>query len=98
MKTVKIIYKKPNEFPAVMEIEDTIENYQDLVGGYIETVSFNDKTLIVCNEEGKLLGLEPNIIYNGDCIVGPVIFVDYNDDGDFVDCSITLDDFIRCLI
>lgn len=34
---------------------------QDIVGGTIQTVyPFRDKAAIVCNDEGKLIGLPPN--------------------------------------
>lgn len=34
---------------------------QDIVGGAIQTVyPFRDKAAIVCNDEGKLIGLPPN--------------------------------------
>ena len=37
------------------------EELKKLVGGYIEIAYDDDKTQIICNEEGKLLGLPYNI-------------------------------------
>ncbi len=38
----------------------SLEALQALVGGYIEFVSLRDGSALVVNEEGLLLGLEPN--------------------------------------
>ena len=38
---------------------NTLKAMQELVGGHIEIVDYQGACL-VCNEEGKLLGLEPN--------------------------------------
>jgi hypothetical protein len=82
---VRVVFKKPDERPQVMEIEDTLEKYQELVGGFIETVPANeDGTIImIVNEDGKLLNLEPNIWTDNDCIVGNIIFVQNCFDGEF---------------
>lgn len=98
MRKVNILYKKPNEFPVEMIIDDELENYQELVEGYIEVFPISDNFVIVCNEEGKLRGMKENVIVNGELIVGPVIFVGANEEGDFVDCPISLEDLIRSSI
>lgn len=63
----------------------TLEELQGFVGGYIEVVSIDSTTIMVVNEEGKMLGLDFNItataIYNdlcgsSDCIVGDVLLCD----------------------
>lgn len=47
--------------PQTVEIPDTLEAMQDLVGGYIEEyMPFDDEVAIIVNEEGKLNGLPPN--------------------------------------
>ncbi len=38
----------------------TLEELQAIVGGHIEIVALSDGRLMVCNEEGKLLGLPFN--------------------------------------
>ena len=40
--------------------EPTLEEMQKIVGGYIEIAYDDGKTQIICNEEGKLLGLPNN--------------------------------------
>ena len=52
----------------MMEIEDSLEAMQQLVGGDIEEyMPFDDEVAIVCNEEGKIRGEELNrAIYGQD--------------------------------
>lgn len=45
-----------------------------MVGGYIEPFGMDDVIAIV-NEEGKILGLEPNRRYGNDILVGNIIIV-----------------------
>ena len=52
---------EPMKPPTVQEIDGSLESMQKLVGGYIQAVyPFDDPVAIVCNEEGKLLGLPMN--------------------------------------
>ena len=45
----------------MIEIDDTLEAMQAIVGGDIEEyMPFEDEVAIVCHEEGKLIGLPPN--------------------------------------
>lgn len=86
MSKVRIFYKKDAADPGhMMEIENTLEAFQELVGGYIETFTFSTDTTLVINEEGRLLGLPVNMDFCGHRFVGPMIFVGYNDEGEFVD-------------
>ena len=75
---MKVVYKEPGKSPEVREIDNDLKVLQELVGGYIETVRYNNLTMII-NEEGKLKGLPINFfVLHGDlsseAIVGPVIF------------------------
>lgn len=81
---VKVLYKKVGESPKVMIIDNNLEEKQKLVGGLIEVVPYMDNMLIVCNEEGKLLNLPPNAVFDIDYIAGDffVIGDDY-ENGDF---------------
>lgn len=49
--------------PKLIIISDkkpTLAEVQGLVGGYIEFAYVDDNTQIICNEDGKLLGLPIN--------------------------------------
>lgn len=51
----------PGKKPVKMELEGTLEAMQAFVGGSIQAIyPFDDPVAIVCNDEGKLGGLEYN--------------------------------------
>lgn len=51
----------PCDRPAyVTNIENSLENMQKVVGGYIETLTLQNGLIVVCNEDGQTLGLRPN--------------------------------------
>lgn len=66
-KKISVLLIEPNKYPKVIQIEDSLEAMQELVGGYIEEyMPFDDEVAIVCNEEGKMRGEEWNrAIYSG---------------------------------
>ena len=83
-KELRIVLKKVGEIPEIMNIENTLEAKQKLVGGLIEVVSVTDNILLICNEEGKLENLFPNLVFDYDYIAGDCIFVgDDYENGDF---------------
>ncbi len=58
---ISVLLVEPNRYPRMIEIDDTLEAMQAVVGGDIEEyMPFEDEVAIVCHEEGKLIGLPPN--------------------------------------
>ena len=57
---MKILYKAPGEPLRSMVIPNELGVMQQLVDGYIEPITLPDKLIVICNEEGKLNGLELN--------------------------------------
>lgn len=58
---MKVLVVRPMEMPEVQEIDHTLSAMQELVGGTIQAVyPFDDPVVLVCNDEGKLLGLPMN--------------------------------------
>ena len=57
-----VLYLAPGEKARVLEISPSLRSMQRLVRGQIEPVSspFAEKVCIVCNEEGKINGMERN--------------------------------------
>lgn len=56
-----ILLIQPGEKPALTEIDGTLASMQKMVGGYIQVLyPFDDPIALVCNEEGKHLGLPLN--------------------------------------
>lgn len=64
---IKVLFIEPHKYPRVVNLNDTLEDMQKLVGGDIEEyMPFDDDVAIVCNEEGKLNGEELNRAVYGD--------------------------------
>lgn len=61
-RNLKVLLVKPNELPEVVNIKNTLEAKQELVGGLIEYTYIDgcDDVAVVCNEEGLLLHLPLN--------------------------------------
>lgn len=60
-KKISVLLVEPDKYPKVVEIDDTLEAMQEVVGGDIEEyMPFEDEVAIICNEEGKMLGLPLN--------------------------------------
>lgn len=78
---MRVVYVEPNKAPRVMEKPHTLEAEQNAVGGLIELVYNDDNTAIVCNDEGKLIGMEGNRrLENGTIIAGPFFVVGLTED------------------
>lgn len=45
--------------PRIIEIDNTLEEMQKIVGGYIETLNFHDSMVVVFDEEYLLKRLKP---------------------------------------
>lgn len=83
IERLKILFKEVGKRPKVMEIDDTLEAKQKLVGGLIEVVHYKDNMLLICNEEGKNLQMPPNLKFENTYILGDcfVIGDDYKNSG-----------------
>ena len=69
---IQVIMCPVDRPPYVTNISNTLENMQRTVGGYIETVTLDNSSVIICNEEGRLKGLPDNPSlpgYVGDCFI-----------------------------
>lgn len=70
---IKVIIKNPeDEFGRLVEVENELEVFQNIVGGYIETTGYKN-LVIICNEEGKIRGLQPNVVLGREMLVGTII-------------------------
>ena len=59
--TLTVLKIMPGHKPTKDTIPHTLEAMQSMVDGYIQAIyPYEDPVAIVCNEEGKLLGMEPN--------------------------------------
>lgn len=80
-KRIKVLIVEPGQQPRAEMIANTLEAMQAVVGGYIEVVRIGVSPLvIVCNEEGKLLGLPEDRPFANDVIRGTFFIVDTDGD------------------
>lgn len=86
MERIKGLLVKPYELPKEIEIDNTLEAKQELVGGWIECVylSNDDSVVLICNEEGKINNMPLNRDIGHDIIAGPFLILgDDYENGDF---------------
>ena len=81
---IKVVMVEPNKHPIVTTIKTKLENLQEAVGGLIEIIDIEPNICILCNEEGKLIGLEGNRKLGDDILVGTFYVCGSNDEGDLV--------------
>lgn len=79
------IKKEPGKLPVTVEIPNTLKALQKEVDGYIETVTVASDMCFICNEEGRLRGLEHNFSFVGIGFVGTVLAVGIRGEK-FTDC------------
>lgn len=89
---IRAIVKRPDEkYGHVTNISNTLKNLQNTVEGHIEVLPLDGdppRNVIICNEDGKLLGLPVNMkFFSWDVLVGTIAVVGV-DGEEFVDCSI----------
>lgn len=58
---MKVLIVEPGRVPRPADVGDDLKSMQKAVGGLIQAVyPFEEPVAIICNEEGKLLGLPLN--------------------------------------
>lgn len=77
-----VLIIEPERAPRLAEISGDLESLQGIVGGLIEAVyPYDDPVALICNEEGKLLGLPLNRELEGyDIIAGTFLFCGLSED------------------
>lgn len=72
---IEVYFKEPGKNPKKCKIENTLEELQKLVGGYIEVKSIPGKMAILWDEEGRLKSLPLNVKFGAWDIVGNIVLV-----------------------
>ena len=83
---IRILVKEPWESWKEETIPNTLEALQGKVGGYIECLTVASDACVICNEEGRIIGLPFNCCFMGGSFYGTILLV--GTDGDeFTDCG-----------
>lgn len=78
---ISALVKQPGRVPYHTNISNSLEALQKEAGGYIETVTLYPEEgdspgmVVICNEEGRLQGLEYNTELLGISFVGTIVIV-----------------------
>lgn len=77
---IRVLIVEPWEMPREEVISNTLQAKQEIVEGMIEAVyPFEDQASLICNDEGKLIGLPLNRRVGGDIIAGTFIICGLDD-------------------
>lgn len=77
-----VVFVEPHKKPVVRKLRNEYEDIRHAVGGLIEHIYQEDGTILVANEESKLLGMDGNRrIHDGKSILAGPFFV-VGDDGE----------------
>lgn len=84
---ITVLMVEPGKNPVVTSIKNDLDSLQKAVSlgaehqGLIEIIGIDDNVCILCNEEGKILGLEPNRRFYNDILCGVFYVVGEDDEG-----------------
>lgn len=67
---IKVMVFEPLKEPYIENIKNVPEAYKSIVEGETEEVRLDEKTLLICNSEGKEKELVPNRTIGNDIICG----------------------------
>lgn len=89
-KEIKVLMVEPLKEPKTVTLKTDLDSLQKAVSigadyqGLIEIITIDNGVCLLCNEEGKLIGLEGNRRIGNDIIAGVFYVVGENDDGDLI--------------
>ena len=92
-KTIKVLKVAPHCKPEIVTLTNALEALQEAVSegadsvGLIEIIPLTDTASLLCNEEGKLIGLEPNRRIGYDVICGTFYVVGEDREGNLTSLS-----------
>lgn len=86
---IKALVVEPYKEPYEVLLDNSLKSKQKIVGGLIEYCYLldDDSVALICNDEGKILGLPFNRDIGYDVICGNFIII--GDDGSGMDLSLT---------
>ena len=79
MEQIRVAIKEPRKPLVFKDIDNDLKTLQDKVDGWIEVVPFGDM-VVICDEDGRLKGKEPNVKIGGIGFVGTIIIAGAGDE------------------
>lgn len=92
-KIITVLMVEPGKHPVVTTLDDNLDSLQKAVSigadyqGLIEIIGIGNGDCILCNEEGKLIGLEGNRWLGSDIIAGVFYVLSEGEDGELASLS-----------
>ena len=89
-REIRVLMVEPEAHPREITIHNDLDSLQKAVSigsehqGLIEIIGIDDRVCILCNEEGKLIGLDGNRRVGNDIIAGVFYVVGEDGWGNFV--------------
>lgn len=80
---MRILKVEPGKAPYEKEMANSLDAIQAEVEGLFEPIYMGDGTILCCNDEGKINGMEMNRRLEDDIICGPFFIVGDGVDGEF---------------
>ena len=84
---LRVVAKEPDKPAYEAEVANNFRAFQQAVRGYFETFPLDKKTVIICNEEGKIKGMEANCVINNQLLAGTIFVIGRGRNGNF--CSLS---------
>ncbi len=84
---ITVLMVEPGKNPTLTTIQNDLDSLQQAVSigadhqGLIEIIGIDDNVCILCNEEGKIIGLEPNRRFYNDILCGVFYITGEDDEG-----------------
>ncbi len=92
---MNVLLYRVGQPPALTPVTNDLSAFQALVGGLIQPVDLPNDYVLICNDEGLLLGLAPNVQVGGAVIAGNVFVVKIDPDDPDQWTGVTADDVPR---
>lgn len=86
---IRALRFEPGKAPEEVAIPNTLKAFQSAMGGGIDVRDLDSDTSLICNGEGKTMGLSANRRVGGDVIAGTFLIVGAADSGF---CSLSQED------
>ena len=92
-KEIKVLMVEPGKHPKVTTLANNLDSLQKAVSigadyqGLIEIIGIGNGDCLLCNEEGKLIGLDGNRRLGNDIIVGVFYIISEDEEGNLVSLS-----------